>query len=583
LFSAGFSERAGSFEGTDLRELCPWFDDELNSFFTGDGESVSFEKNVEFGGEQRCFNVILTRFENDTGKSSGIFICLEDITARKEAEEILTKSEFEYRAILDKMLNGVYKTNLDGDYVYANERLAQIFGYDSVDELFQDGIVARYKNIEDRELLLDILKKDGSVERFELDIVTKGGETKNIVLNAIMDGDNISGMMLDITDLRKFREELQNALGEAERQRANWQAIFRIAPIGMLLLDENLRIIQLNDVVERMFSRGSEDILGELPGDGFGCINSIDDPGGCGSGPACESCEIRGALQNVFNSGQPVYDKEIRKSFFIDGVEKSIWLSISAEPIIIDGREHMLFTMDDVTLRKNAEQMKNDFVGVVSHELRTPLTSIMGSLGLLSAGSMGKLSGEALDLVDIAYRNGERLLDLINDILDIEKMESGKLIFDTRPIDLLVLVRQSIEDNYAYAQKYDVDFELLDGPDSVEVEVDPERLLQVITNLLANAAKYSDSGKAVGVKVSKVEGFARVGISNEGSVISEELRDKIFEKFAQGDSSDSRKKGGTGLGLAISKMIVEKHGGRIGFESDENAGTTFYFDLPLIE
>jgi PAS domain S-box-containing protein len=234
----------------------------------------------------------------------------------------------------------------------------------------------------------------------------------------------------------------------------------------------------------------------------------------------------------------------------------------------------------DIQDQKEVEQMKNDFVSVVSHELRTPLTSIRGSLGLLAGGVAGELPEKARSLVEIAAKNGERLGRLINDILDIEKIESGKMGFRFAPVELGALVEQAVESNRAYAEAYGVELRIAGTLPEARVWADADRVLQVMANLVSNAAKFSPPGEVVEVAVERLDGNLRVEVTDRGKGIPPELRPRLFEKFMQADASSTRQKGGTGLGLSISKAIVERHGGTIGFESEPGVATTFFFDLP---
>ncbi|MDX2271728.1 MAG: AAA family ATPase [Cyanobacteriota bacterium] len=272
----------------------------------------------------------------------------------------------------------------------------------------------------------------------------------------------------------------------------------------------------------------------------------------------------------------------------------------------------------DITEYKKVERMKNEFVSMVSHELRTPMTSIQGSLGLINGGIAGRLPDQVHLLIDIAYKNTRRLVLLINDILDIEKIESGKMAFDLKAVDLVTLVQQSIEASQAYAKQFEVVFQLenhlstltnADGEGDTsanfdKVLVDSNRLMQVMINLLSNAAKFSPPQSTVTVSVQRIleavspvgaalsteaelQGepmtpayFLRVAVSDHGPGIPAAFHSQIFQKFAQADSSDTRQKGGTGLGLSICKAIIENMGGKIDFVTEEGKGTTFYFDLP---
>jgi len=234
----------------------------------------------------------------------------------------------------------------------------------------------------------------------------------------------------------------------------------------------------------------------------------------------------------------------------------------------------------DLSSRQEIEQLKTGFVSTVSHELRTPLTSISGSLGLLAGGIAGALPAKAARLIDIAKLNCERLVRLINDILDLERAESGRLELRLAAQRLRSIARQAIEANRAYAQTFGTSIELAADSDDASVLVDRDRLIQVLTNILSNAAKFSPRGTVVVVTIRAEFDSVRVSVRDRGPGIAPEFRSRIFQRFAQADSSDSRAKGGTGLGLSIAKTIVERLGGSIGFESVLGEGTTFHITLP---
>ncbi len=233
----------------------------------------------------------------------------------------------------------------------------------------------------------------------------------------------------------------------------------------------------------------------------------------------------------------------------------------------------------DISERKRIDQMKNEFISTVSHELRTPLTAISGALGILVNGLAGNLPAQSVRMIEIAHNNSQRLIHLVNDLLDMEKLVAGKMHFDMQTYRLRQLIQQSIEANITFAQQYGVIYELLDGPD-VKVTVDQQRLLQVLANYLSNAAKFSPMNDAVTIRVDIRYGSVRVTVSDKGPGVPENFRARLFQKFSQADSSDSRQKGGTGLGLAICKEIMERMGGTVGIDSAPDKGASFYFDLP---
>jgi len=234
----------------------------------------------------------------------------------------------------------------------------------------------------------------------------------------------------------------------------------------------------------------------------------------------------------------------------------------------------------DVTELKRIARMKGEFVSTVSHELRTPLTSIRGSLGLISGGVAGELPEAVKTLVGIARSNCERLIRLINDILDIEKIESGKMRLDLQVVEFKPLLMQVLAANEGLGMVQNVSLKLYFPDGDLWIRVDTDRLTQVMTNLLSNAIKFSPVGGVVEVHVLQAGLDLRVEVRDRGPGIPEEFRDRIFQKFSQADSSDVRVKSGTGLGLNISRAIIERMGGSIGFETEAGAGSTFYFQVP---
>ncbi|WP_374583783.1 ATP-binding protein [Pseudoduganella sp.] len=238
--------------------------------------------------------------------------------------------------------------------------------------------------------------------------------------------------------------------------------------------------------------------------------------------------------------------------------------------------------LHDISERRQVEEMKNEFIATVSHELRTPMTSIRASLSMLADGGAGELPQDVQLLVNIAYQSSERLVRLVNDVLDIEKIEAGRMDFRHNELDVGPLLDDALDAVRGSASQRPVELAREGDAAGLRVRGDHDRLVQVLVNLLSNAIKYSPQYNCVTLACAATPDGVRLSVSDNGSGIPEAFRPRVFEKFAQADSSDTRLKGGTGLGLAICRAIVEQHGGKIGFETEEGAGTTFHVTLPAL-
>ena len=240
----------------------------------------------------------------------------------------------------------------------------------------------------------------------------------------------------------------------------------------------------------------------------------------------------------------------------------------------------MLGVIADINERLRLEVLKDEFVATVSHELRTPLTSIAGALSLLINDAGGTLPVQAKRLLTIAHANSQRLVRLVNNILDMEKIESGKVVFVQKRIEVRSLVEEAIEANRVFADGFGVRIRLDPASVTGDIRGDPDWLLQVVTNLLSNAVKFSPAAEKVEVAIEHLGGNIRISVRDHGHGVPEDFKHRIFEKFAQADASDARQLGGTGLGLSIVKQIVTRLGGEVSFGDAPGGGAIFYVELP---
>jgi PAS domain S-box-containing protein len=356
-------------------------------------------------------------------------------------------------------------------------------------------------------------------------------------------------------DYSVLNQRLQRQLVELEEARRQVEASGRKlalfaerAPIAVLELDPSAAVTQVNHAAELLFGYAAHELAG-------GSIKRLVRPE--------FHADFDRAWEKLLASRQPIAGIKVRNPRR-DGIdlicEWTVTPLVNAEgdliSVIAQGR--------DITAQLEAERMKKEFTSTLSHELRTPLTSIIGSLQLVNSGVLGEAPKDICDLTTVAERNGQRLLDLINDILDIEKIES---------------VREAIVLNKGFAERFKVRFEARGELPPWEVHADHKRLLQVMTNLLSNAAKFSPEGGVVEITLEERGDSLRIAVHDRGPGIPEAFRGKIFGRFAQADSTATRQKGGTGLGLAICKRLIELMHGRIGYEDRAGGGTTFWFEL----
>ena len=237
----------------------------------------------------------------------------------------------------------------------------------------------------------------------------------------------------------------------------------------------------------------------------------------------------------------------------------------------------------DITEQNRVASLKDNFIATVSHELRTPLASISGALGLMQAMSAESLDEKALNLLTIASRNGQRLKELVDDLLDFQHLSSGALSLKIAPVNIIAIVDQAVEEIQPFAQKLDVGLSFQHEPQQLTGNLDPVRFKQIIVNLLSNAIKFSTTGEKVVVQVTQSQGLCRVAVTNKGIGIAPEFREHIFRPFSQQADPATRDREGSGLGLAISKGLIERMRGSIGYESVPNSQTTFWIRLPLEE
>lgn len=344
---------------------------------------------------------------------------------------------------------------------------------------------------------------------------------------------------------------------EAKKSAQLVESIVETVIDGIITIDSKGTVQSFNSAAARLFGYTPAEIIGS----NVNCLM-----------PHTDAAQHDGYLAPFHETREVVGKRQDGTMFPMD---------LAVSEMQLPGQTLFVGIVRDITERKRVDQMKGEFVATVSHELRTPLTSVSGALGLVCGGALGPVSEQAKTMLDIAYRNSQRLTLLINDLLDMEKLAAGKMRFKLETVALMPLVEQSIENTRAYTHQYQVNLLLVSRLEDVQVTVDGSRLQQVLSNFLSNAAKFSPTGGPVEIRVEKLESLVRVSVQDHGPGIPADFIDRIFHKFSQADSSDTRHIGGTGLGLAISKELIKSMNGTIGFSSVPGSGACFYFDLPI--
>jgi PAS domain S-box-containing protein len=371
-------------------------------------------------------------------------------------------------------------------------------------------------------------------------------------------------------NLERRVEERTSALRETfEHVRENDERIRSIvasAPDPFVAVDFSGRITDWNPRAQAMFGWRREEVVGRS----FAQVLV----------PERYRASAEQALRYFQSARQLPMGNRPLERVVMDRNGREIEVELRASVIDTGKLQLLCAFMQDISHRKEIARLKSEFVSTVSHELRTPLTSIYGSLRLLAGGVAGPLQPKGAQLLEMSVRSCERLIRLINDLLDLEKIESGHFDLKLERLSLRELLERAVRDTQAFAQGLGVRL-VLDAPADAQVVADADRIIQVVVNLLSNAAKFSPRGDEVRVSLVVKDRKACVAVEDHGPGIPDDFRPRIFERFAQADSSDRREKGGTGLGLNICRSIVQMHGGTIGFESEAGVRTEFFFELPV--
>lgn len=542
---------------------------------------------LQKGGQEIHVSLSISPIYDASGKVIGISTITRDITKQKQIENELNRVNLLHRAILDSSLYMFISTDPKGIIQTFSKTAEKHLGYRAEEVIGKstpmiihdlNEIVERGKELS-QELGIPIQgfevfiakPRRGIPDEREWTFIHKNGSRfpVHLAVTALRDAkEEIIGYLGVIRDLRE-KKKLEKALRKEEKR---FSTLVENSIDSIMTLDPEGQILSYNKASQGIFHYQPSEIIGK----NFDLLFA-----------SPSKKEIFDYFLEAMNN-QEINPSGIKKEVVCKRKEGEYFSAeISISPVSLEQTKQFICITRDIQERKQLETMKSEFVSNVSHELRTPMTSISGSLGLILSGRVGSLNPEVKKLLEIAFRNSERLGRLINDILDLDKMEMDKMVFHMEKLDLVSILQNVVELSKAYADKMHVSLVLEQPFSYLLVRADSDRLTQVLINLISNAIKFSPSSPAVDdpqqavvtIRTERVDGRVRVSVTDRGQGIPTEFQHRIFQKFAQLDSADNRKLGGTGLGLCISKNIIEKMQGAIGFTSAPGKGTTFYIEL----
>jgi PAS domain S-box-containing protein len=475
------------------------------------------------------------------------------------------RTERRYRDLVDNASDMIYRTDPFGRFTFVNPVAARILGYDEAAllsmkyfELMRPDYVSKAmafyegaaRSRETTYLEFPVRKKDGSE-------IWVGQHVRPIMTAGRIEG--FQGMARDITDRVMAQAELS-----AERDFVS--AILQTAPSLVMVLDASGHLVRFNRACEELAGVSQADIerrpMWEMP-----FLLEKDRQ------------EIRDGLPRLLQSRAPVQLDRI----WLDksGGRHVIAWTVMALRDQAGTTSYLIGVGTDVTMTRELERLKSQFVSMVSHELRTPLTSIRASMQLLVAEGKTATDPEADQLVRVALSNADRLIRIVNDILDMSKIEAGEMMVSPRQAPTGPMVEESIKSVEGVARDAKVTIVCPGFDDVPDVNADPDRTIQVLVNLLSNAVKHAPSGSKVEVSASREQAMLAIAVRDHGPGIPSHKVDFIFEPFTQLDGSDTRRIAGTGLGLTIARALAEKQGGTIRVASREGEGATFTLTLPI--
>lgn len=546
--------------------------------------------------------IITGEYEEQTG--------LEAIA--KEAQEYIIKGRFDIKTLNKSILYAIVRRVVDCELQSTNEKYRTVFESSAVaitvadehgrltswnkcaenllgmteDDLHLRPVKTLYP-VEEWEILRESHIRQRRIQNnLETRMARKDGGIVDVEISLSVFKDlngRTTGSIAIITDISE-RKRIHEIL---DRKQKSLEAIFDAAPVGMLLLNENLAVKRVNRTFKQMVRKEYPQIVGQSFGGALSCVNSTKGETGCGGDSACVKCILAEGLKRVLGGGRPLREVEVKLTYRLEDKNVTSWFSTNAEPLMLDGSKHIVVAIADVTSRRKAEEdlketmeMKSQFIATVSHELRTPLGCMSEAVSIVLDGIAGKINSKQKDFLSMTKRNIVRLTELINEVLDVQKLEAGSMGLDVQEVDMGELVEEVYKMATASAKKKGVGFTLESAGGPRIASLDRVKMIQVLMNLVSNAIKFTPEGGSITVGAQRQGDEIVLRVSDTGMGIPKDALPRVFDRFYRVQRPGEQIQG-TGLGLCIVNSIVILHGGRIEIESEVGEGTTFSVFLPI--
>ena len=518
-------------------------------------------------GERFTCEATITRLNSDSQSDGGLLWLIADIQHTASVEKQLAESSEKLSKACQQARLGHWVADLESGDLWWSDIIYDIFGLKPNEVTPSLDLFNSFLHPDDEPLVRqsEQTAKQTGVHDVQHRIVLRDGRVRWVherAINSVTDktaGVVLTGTVQDITELMEARRNAEFA------EKRNQQMISNLYD-GLVVIDDQGMVIEFNRAACCMFGYQRDEVIGKN-------VSMLM--------PESDKSQHDGYLKSYNNTGiaQIIGIGRDVTALRANGTLFPMQLFIN-EIVLPDGSVNFLGTVRDLTKLKELEQLKSQFISTVSHELRTPLTSIAGSLAIVASGSVGELPEKAQRMINLAQRNSTRLVALVNDLLDFEKLSNGKMALDNQRCNIQTLIATCINTNQGFAESHNVSLTFDNSGIDLDIWVDPSRFEQILSNLLSNAIKYSPPGDTVTVALSRKDNSMTVSVRDNGPGIPESFQANLFDRFAQADASDARSKSGTGLGLAISKELASAMGLSLSFESEPGNGSCFMLNVP---